>query len=344
VRLLAFLTFLFVALVPALAFGQSITIGAVDQFVHSVDTDSTTLSEIWFEECETEGATIEIPITLSGVSDDNIHVFVSKNVDCSNDNERDEAINNGTCIDLGGISDDNAVKLNVRDILRPLAAKDVGVDSPDFCTSVGDGGAVSTKVHLLDLAGGTADTKAEQSFSVDFTGPDPPELERVGVGENQLIVHWDASDSDDIDGYTVFCEPLVDGSLVGEGGTDGESAMPNCAGVLLKEGERPPGSVRGSQQYGVTKNSGAYDNLQNGVWYACGVAGVDRRGNTGNLSAIACSRPEPVTDFYEAYVEAGGEGGGGFCVFSRAPHRSALGLVVGAALLLAARRRKGVRS
>ena len=339
-RLLAYLTFLFVALLPALAFGQSITIGPVEQFTHSVDTDSTTLSEIWFEECETPGATIEIPITLMGISDDNIHVFVSKTVDCSNDNERDEAINNGTCIDLGTIEDDNTIRLEVRDILRPLAPRDVGVDSPEFCTSIGDGGRISSTVYLLDLDGGTADTKASTTFSVDFTGPDPPDLDRVGVGESQLIVYWGASDSDDIDGYTVFCEPLSEGSLIGEGGANG-SGTPECVGTQLKEGERPPGSVRGSQQYGVTKDSGAYGNLQNGVWYACGVAGVDRQGNTGNLSALACARPEPVTDFYEAYVDAGGQGGGGFCAFSRNPQRSVLVALGAAALVFAARRRKG---
>lgn len=339
-RLLAFLTFLFVALLPALAFGQSITIGKVDQFVHSVDTDSTTLSEIWFEECEKSG-TIEIPITLMGVSDDNIHIFASKSVDCSDDNERDAAINNGTCFDLGTIENDNTVTLNVREILQPVASKDLDIDSPDFCTSISDGGSVSTTVYLMDLDGGTADTKASTEFSVDFTGPDAPELERVGVGEEQLIIHWKASESDDTDGYTVFCEPLADGSVDGGGGVDGEATTPTCAGTLLKEGERPPGSVRASQQYGRTKDSGSYDGLQNGAWYACGVAGVDNKGNTGNLSAIACARPEPVKDFYEAYVEAGGEGGGGFCAFSRSPNRSALALAGAAALMLAARRRRG---
>ena len=342
-RLLAFLTFLFVALLPALAFGQSITIGAVDQYDHSVETDSTVLNEIWFEECETEGATIEIPITLSGVDDDNVRIYVSEATDCSDNDNRNDAVNDGTCIDLGKIPPDSesSLELNVRQILRPLA-KGVPVDSADFCTSIGDTGA---RVYLLNFSGGSVDASAVAEFSVDFVGPEAPALERVGVGENQLIAHWEPSDSSDIDGYTVYCEPLADGSLVGEGGTDGESATPNCAGVLLKEGERPPGTVRASDEYGVAKESGAYRGLQNGVWYACGVAGVDKQGNTGHLSAIACGRPEPVKDFYEAYVEAGGEGGGGFCAFSRAPHRSALALVAATALMLAARRRKGaVRS
>jgi len=336
VRPLAFLTFLFVALLPALAFGQSITIGPVDQFEHSVDTDSTTLSEIWFEECENRSATITIPLTLVGIDDDYVHVFVSKSVNCANDDERDEAIAAGTCLDLGVIEDDTAVELSVRDILRPLTSEDV--DSPNFCSSIGQS---SVKVAFLDLTdGSTVAHSAQTSFSVDFSGPNPPELESVGIGESQLILHWDASSSSDIDGYRVFCEPLADGSLVGEGGSGGGGA-PACAGTQLVAGQRPPGSVRASQQYGVTKDSGSYDGLQNGVWYACGVAGVDRQGNYGNLSEIACGKPEPVTDFYEAYVQAGGQGGGGFCAFSRKAHHSALALVTGAALLFAVRRRKG---
>ena len=336
VRPLAFLTFLFVALLPALAFGQSITIGAVDQFEHSVDTDSMTLSEIWFEECENEGATITIPITLTGIDDDNVRIFVSKSVDCANNDERDEAINAGTCINIGGLEDKNTVKLDVRQILRPLTSE--GVDSANFCSSIGQD---TVQVFLLDLGTSTVTTSARTTFSIDFLGPNPPELERVGIGENQLIVHWDASSSSDIDGYRIFCEPLSDGSLVGEGGADGEAASPDCSGTSLIAGQRPPGSVRASPQYGVTKDSGAYEDLENGVWYACAVAGVDAQGNYGNLSELACGRPQPVTDFYEAYVNAGGEGGGGFCAFSRAPHRSALALLAATALMLAARRRKG---
>ena len=46
---------------------------------------------------------------------------------------------------------------------------------------------------------------------------------------------------------------------------------------------------------------------------AIAVAGVDRVGNSGPLSPIACGTPQPVTTFFEAYREAGGRGGGGFC-------------------------------
>jgi len=59
------------------------------------------------------------------------------------------------------------------------------------------------------------------------------------------------------------------------------------------------------------------------------------------LSGLACGTPRDVTGFYEAYTEAGGQAGGGYCTFAPA-HRDALW--TGAALLLAAgafwRRRK----
>jgi hypothetical protein len=326
VRLLAFLTFLFVALLPALAFGQSITLGT--QIDHSVDTDATSYDEIWYEECTTPGATVTIPVTLMGVDNDNVHIWVGRSVNCADNSTREMNVDEGNCVDIGVMEGNTTQELFVQDILQVLTDEEIG--SANYCSSIGQD---TVTVYFLDMVSSTVTTSASLPFKVDFSGPSAPELDRVGIGESQLIIHWDSSSSADIDGYRVFCEPLD--TLVEEG------AEPTCVGTLLVPGERPPGSVKASKQYGVTKDSGAYDGLENGVWYACGVAGVDTQGNYGNLSELGCGKPEPVTDFYEAYVNAGGEGGGGFCAFSRTPQRSALAAFGAAALLLAARRRKG---
>jgi hypothetical protein len=332
VRPLAFLTFLFVALLPALAFGQSITLGT--QIDHSVDTDATSYDEIWYEECTTPGATVTIPVTLMGVDNDNVHIWVGRSVNCADNSTREMNVDEGNCVDIGVMEGNTTAELLVQDVLQVLTDEAIG--SANYCSSIGQD---TVTVYFLDMVSTTVTTSASTAFDVDFSGPSAPEIERVGVGENQLIVHWGSSSSADIDGYRLFCEPLAGGTPVDE--EDGSAPEPPCVGTSLVPGERPPGSVKASKQYGVTKDSGAYDGLENGVWYACGVAGVDTQGNYGNLSELACGKPELVTDFYEAYVRAGGQGGGGFCAFSRTPHRSALAVVAVAALLLAARRRKG---
>jgi hypothetical protein len=78
--------------------------------------------------------------------------------------------------------------------------------------------------------------------------------------------------------------------------------------------------------------------LTNGVTYAVAVAGIDAYLNTGNLSNLTCATPEPVTGFFEAYREAGGEAGGGYCAIGPVRSRlSAVGIVL-AALGLTLRR------
>jgi len=328
VRLLAVLTFLFVALLPALAFGQSITLGT--QIEHSVDTDATAFDEIWYEECTNPTATVTIPVTLVGVDNDNVHIWVGRSVNCADNSTREMNVDEGNCVDIGVMEGNTTVELVVRDILQVLTDEEIA--SANYCSSIGQD---TVTVYLLDMESSTVTTSASVPFKVDFSGPSAPDIKSVGIGENQLIVKWDSSSSSDIDGYRVFCEPVAGGTLVDEG------EEPACVGTLLVPGQRPPGAVKASQQYGQTKESGSYDDLENGIWYACGVAGVDTKGNYGDLSDLKCGKPEIVTDFYEAYVAAGGEGGGGFCAFSRNPNRSALVVVGALALVLAARRRKG---
>jgi hypothetical protein len=81
--------------------------------------------------------------------------------------------------------------------------------------------------------------------------------------------------------------------------------------------------------------------LDNGTTYVVAIAAEDTAYNVGVLSALACGTPQDVTGFYEAYREAGGQAGGGYCSFGP-PHRggaaSVAGLLVAACALLRRRR------
>jgi hypothetical protein len=81
--------------------------------------------------------------------------------------------------------------------------------------------------------------------------------------------------------------------------------------------------------------------LENGSTYVVAIAAEDTAYNVGVLSELACGTPQDVTGFYEAYRDAGGEAGGGFCSFAPARHgalAAAVASLVAACALLRRRR------
>jgi hypothetical protein len=54
-------------------------------------------------------------------------------------------------------------------------------------------------------------------------------------------------------------------------------------------------------------------NIRDFNQYAVTVAAFDGTGNTGIIGNLSCVIPQPVTDFWTAYTNAGGTAGGGFC-------------------------------
>lgn len=343
VRFVFCLAFWVFALLPGAAFAQSITVGT--QIEHSIDHDGE-LTEIYYTECVQNG-TITIPITLVDPGDHDLWVWAGV-TSCDNDDTRAENAG-GRCRDLGRLDDERNVTLRVQDILLPALTNG---EAGDVCSQV-TRSTVSVFLMLMDGPTTTV-TSAKVDFRFDFEGPEAPELEKLGVGERQLFARWDASSSSDIDGYHVFCEPLGGGTLLpdepGAGGDGGTPTAPEepaaCTPTLLVAGERPPTTgVLRSEKYGRTAEAGGSAKLENWVTYACGVSGVDSQDNLGPLSAIRCGRPEPVTDFFEAYDRAGGQGGGGFCAFGRARSARALAIAGLLGVLLGWRRwRIGRRS
>lgn len=83
------------------------------------------------------------------------------------------------------------------------------------------------------------------------------------------------------------------------------------------------------------------ENLVNGQKYAVAIAAVDRYGNSGPFSNVVCSTPRPVNDFYKNYINAGGQAGGGYCSFGRAPMSwFTIALITATALFFITRKRK----
>jgi hypothetical protein len=120
--------------------------------------------------------------------------------------------------------------------------------------------------------------------------------------------------------------------------TDGEPITPD-ADFGAKYG---CGSSFGNTGTTVEAEAIAGKPLENGTTYAVAVAGTDAYGNVGVLSSVLCERPAETTDFWEAYRNAGGGAGGGFCATSGAgaPTGSiaAFGLVVASAMSMLRRK------
>ena len=130
-----------------------------------------------------------------------------------------------------------------------------------------------------------------------------------------------------INGYNFYCDPAPGADAAKDAGVfpADSNEIPACSGsVKLVPGSHPnPDYYCGST--GARSNHGNATGLINGVAYNVAVATTDSYQNTGVLSTTVCQVPQPVTGFFEAYRDAGGEGGGGFCSFSR--HREPLTLI-----------------
>jgi hypothetical protein len=131
-------------------------------------------------------------------------------------------------------------------------------------------------------------------------------------------------------------------AAAGTGGTV-SATNPDCTSSTLVAGQPVPKGAMACGMIGALTSKGGETDpvLTNDTSYVVAVAAEDDANNVGVLSNLACARPQDVTGFYEAYNEAGGDAGGGFCTFAPA-RRDAW--ATGIALLLGAgalwRRRK----
>lgn len=130
----------------------------------------------------------------------------------------------------------------------------------------------------------------------------------------------------------------------GTAGTAGTATVDtNCHSAILIPGEPPPADAIECGEIGAQGATGGETSpvLTNDMEYVVAIATEDNVNNVGVLSQLACNIPKDTTGFYEAYREAGGEAGGGFCTFAPA-HRGAtlwgLTLLVGACALWRRRR------
>ena len=181
---------------------------------------------------------------------------------------------------------------------------------------------------LVDGASAIQGTFATWAGLYKLLAPAPPTKVSAGIGENLLPITFTGDSSDTtILGYNFYCDPPPGLDFAKDAGIlpDPDLPLPNCVGSTKLIAGTHPDSANLCGSTGKSSSRGNATNLVNGIAYNVAVATTDNYGNTGVLSATTCAVPQPVTGFFEAYRDAGGEGGGGFCSFSR--HREPLTLI-----------------
>ncbi len=160
----------------------------------------------------------------------------------------------------------------------------------------------------------TSATWKETSY--DLLGPEPPHSVKAGIGDEQIPLSWKVSETtEDASGYHFYCAPADSSGDGQSGGAGGEgSGEAECTSSVLIPGETPDPAYRCGSVSGLLATSGdASGDIENGQVYAVAVVAEDQVGNEGVLSEIACAHPQEVKGFFEAYRQAGGKGGGGYC-------------------------------
>ncbi|MET0790485.1 MAG: hypothetical protein ABW061_03110 [Polyangiaceae bacterium] len=207
--------------------------------------------------------------------------------------------------------------------------------------------AITVYFMLVDSSSNIQGTFATFKATYKLFAPAPPDTLNVGIGENILPLSWSYSTSNSdttINGYRFYCDPPPGAAAAADAGVlpddGGTLLIPACTGSTeLIPGQRPDEKYR-CGDVGGKATKGQASGLINGVAYNVAISTTDSYGNSGVLSVVECQVPQPVTGFFEAYRDAGGEGGGGFCSFSRRREPLPLILLLGFASYWVMRRRR----
>lgn len=337
-------------LAPLAASAQSLSLGSTVSRTHYYHDDNTTRYWISYRDCAADDA-LTFQVVWTGLSAASLEVWVGS-VNCADNANRQTTtlqcwpVSTRTPFETTPVT----VSLSVRDIIaqRKATTFDPTAASAADCDSyTGSTEPAPYDIYFLpvnsDGTTNTAVSAVKYSIKIDLLGPEPPTDLTAGIGESQLIVKFKGSISNDRTGYRVYCD---DGTVTDAGaGADAGATVDaggECSSSLLIPGEIPPASLSacGSASGKTVTELGA-TSLDNGQSYVVAVSAVDQVGNAGELSELACGTPQPVTDFFEAYRDAGGKAGGGFCSVSRRSDAQGawLGLLALAGLALSARRR-----
>lgn len=320
---------------PAAALGQSITLqdSAIERTGEQRDSTDFPLA-VSRQDCE-ENVTYSFTVTMKSFSGLNYEVWVGAgSEDCSVEGTR---VTTPTCWmvhEQAANKETTTIEIPAQALLGISPAKSID-GALASCTPTDESNTERQKMTMYFLLIATgSEEKANDTYELeyDLLGPPPPTEISAGVGEQQIPLSWKVDGANtDTSAYRFYCTP---------NSSDNDKL---CRSSSLVPAELPSEEDYCGRVDGSTASSGiARSGIQNGQSYTVAVAAEDALGNVGVLSDLDCVTPAEVSDFYETYRDAGGEGGGGLCSVSegqRGTYLGALGMLATLSLARLGRRR-----
>jgi hypothetical protein len=207
----------------------------------------------------------------------------------------------------------------------------------------------------------TGDSAPSLSLRLDGKPPAPPTALSVQAGKEALILTWTAStsassSSTDLAGYLVFCHrgtntatfspSPYDAQYVSSATLSTSALCPNedalASSTLVATFANLDTAYLCSGLIASDRTTYRLKNLENDVEYTLVMVAVDNDGNLSTATDAITGTPVLTVDFYNEYVNEGGQAVGGYCtVASGAARPSALVVsIFGIALAWTCVRRK----
>jgi hypothetical protein len=194
----------------------------------------------------------------------------------------------------------------------------------------------------------TGDSAPSLSLRLDGKPPTPPTAVSVQAGKEALILTWTAStsassSSTDLAGYLVFCQRATGTAAFSTSPYDSQYVSPETLSMnaLCPNEDALASSVFAttfanldaaylcSGLIGSDQTSYRLKNLENDVAYTLVMVAVDKDGNLSAPTDAITGTPVLTVDFYNEYVNEGGQVVGGYCtIASDAARPGALALLL----------------
>lgn len=204
----------------------------------------------------------------------------------------------------------------------------------------------------------TGDSAPSLSLRLDGKGPAAPTGLAVQGGKEALILSWDAStssSSSDLAGYLAFCarsdgtaafssspyqsQFVSDASLISDALCPGVDAL-DASSLTATLAHLDP-TFLCSGLIASDQTSYRLKGLENDVAYTVLLVAVDNDGNLGTPTDAATGTPVLTVDFYNEYVNEGGQPVGGYCnIAGRSTGHLSLSLLLVALVACAGRGRR----
>ncbi|MCB9638438.1 MAG: hypothetical protein H6727_05960 [Myxococcales bacterium] len=208
--------------------------------------------------------------------------------------------------------EDKSQILTIRDMIGHLRYTDNQAITPyeQICDPkpAALGGDESMDIFLkatYNVVIGTGTSKEEPSNTLnvrfDLTPPPAPDMPQIVAGDSKLDIKFDKTDEENYYQFDVYFSEKPFSAISDSG--------------VFKHNSSP-----------ITASTYSLTSLSNSKTYYIASVAYDKAGNASDISPVASAQPTPLTDFFEAYKQAGGKdtgfSGGGYCFIATAAYGS----------------------